>query len=496
MMAALATHDLTLGELVGADVAGDLAALPIADLVLDSRQVTAGAAFVALAGARTHGLDHADAALARGAAVVLYEPEAARLAPPLPSVAVPGLRAELGTMARRFFGRVPEPVVTAVTGTNGKTTVAYLLAQAYARLEQRCGYIGTLGFGVPPRLTEHALTTPDVFTLHREIAELGTHYVALEASSHALEQDRIAGVAIDTAVFTNLTHDHLDAHGDLASYGRAKQRLFRARGLRHAVVNADDPFGATIASALPTGCDLLRTSIKGAAVADLHAHVRPLGLRGLELDIGGRFGAARLASPLVGEFNAENLLVALGALLAQGRSLPAAVDALAAAHAAPGRMDVLGGPPHPWVVVDYAHTPDALERVLTELARASDGAVHCVFGCGGDRDRAKRPLMGAIAARLADRIVLTDDNPRGESAAAIVAEIRAGAAGHGDVTVMHDRAAAIRDAIEHAVAGDAVLVAGKGHERTQVVGATARPFDDRAATLAALAAVAALGESP
>ena len=486
MMAALATRAFTLGDLIGAAAAGDLAALPIADVVLDSRQVTPGAAFVALAGSRAHGLDHAAAALARGAAVVLYDPAEARAAPPQPSVAVPGLKAELGTMARRFFGRVPEPAITAVTGTNGKTTVAWLLAQAYARFEQRCGYIGTLGFGVPPRLTAHALTTPDVFTLHREIADLAAPFVALEASSHALDQDRIAGLTIDTAVFTNLTHDHLDAHGDFASYGRAKQRLFRVRGLRHAVVNADDAYAAQIVTALPVGCELLRTSIRGAAVADLHAQVRRAGLRGIELDVGGRFGAARLASPLVGDFNAENLLLALGVLLAQGRSLPAAVDALAAAQAAPGRMDVLGGPPGPWVVVDYAHTPDALERVLTELKRASDGAVHCVFGCGGDRDRAKRPLMGAIAARLADRIVLTDDNPRGENPAAIVTEIRAGIEAHGNVAVVHDRAAAIRDAIAHAAPGDVVLVAGKGHERVQIVGKEERPFDDRTVAASAL----------
>jgi UDP-N-acetylmuramoyl-L-alanyl-D-glutamate--2,6-diaminopimelate ligase len=228
------------------------------------------------------------------------------------------------------------------------------------------------------------------------------------------------------------------------------------------------------------GCKIVRTSLRGSAV-ELSARLKRSDLGGVELDIGGRFGTARLASKLIGAFNAENLLSALGALVAQGVSLPAACDALAAARPAPGRMEVLGGPPgKPWVVIDYAHTPDALQRVLTTLEGAATGELTCVFGCGGDRDRGKRPLMGAVAADLADRIVLTDDNTRSEDPAAIVRDIRAGVAEHPRVSVIHDRRAALKAAIERARPGDVVLVAGKGHESEQIVGDERRVFSDRA----------------
>jgi UDP-N-acetylmuramoyl-L-alanyl-D-glutamate--2,6-diaminopimelate ligase len=250
--------------------------------------------------------------------------------------------------------------------------------------------------------------------------------------------------------------------------------------LRYAVLNADDPFAAQIADGLASGCELVRTSVRSTAV-ELFARVRRSDLAGLELEIGGKFGAGRLVSQLIGEFNAENLLCALGALLCQGMALPAACAALGAARPAPGRMEVLGGPPkHPWVVVDYAHTPDALRRVLCSLEAAAVGELTCVFGCGGERDRGKRPMMGAVAAELADRIVLTDDNPRGEDPAAIVRDVREGVGEHPRVSVIHDRRAALVTAIHGARAGDVVLVAGKGHEAHQVVGAEKRSFSDRA----------------
>lgn len=482
MMAALKHTDVTLGELLGA-AAGGFAHVPITDLTLDSRTVTPGAAFVALEGARTHGLDHAAQAIARGAAVVLYEPNGARAHVPGPCLAVPKLRERLGELASEFFGTARLQSTVAVTGTNGKTTVAYLTAQALGWPQRACGYIGTLGFGIPPALTRHALTTPDVLTLHREIAELNAPRVALEVSSHALDQERIAGLKIHTAAFTNLTRDHLDAHGDLESYGRAKTRLFRLPGLAHAVLNADDPFAATLAANLPSGCELTRTSSRGADV-ELTARILRSGLEGLDLDIGGKHGRARLQSALIGDFNAENLVLALGALLAQGMPLRSACAALAEAKPAPGRMEVLGGPPgRPWVVVDYAHTPDALQRVLGTLESVTAGELWCVFGCGGDRDRGKRPLMGAAAAELADRIVLTDDNPRTEDPEAIVRDIRSGMHDHPQVTVLHDRRAAMRHAIERAKPGDVVLVAGKGHEPEQIVGTETRPFSDRAVAL-------------
>jgi UDP-N-acetylmuramoyl-L-alanyl-D-glutamate--2,6-diaminopimelate ligase len=478
MMAALAAGPRTLGDLLGS-AAGAFARLAVVDLTLDSRRVVPGAAFVAVPGGRGHGLDHAQAALDSGAAIVLYEPRSRGEAVPQPSLAVPQLKSRLGELAREFFA-APTATIVGVTGTNGKTTVAYLLAQALSQPQRPCAYVGTLGYGLPPALVAHDHTTPDCLTLHRELAQLAAPRAALEVSSHALAQDRIAGLAFHTAVFTNLTRDHLDEHGDLASYGAAKRRLFRLPGLKFAVVNADDPFAESIGAELPEGCVLLRTSSRGA-VAEISARSLRSDLSGIDLDVGGAYGTARLRSPLIGDFNADNLLSALGALVAQGMELAAACAALGRARPAPGRMEVLGGPPrHPWVVIDYAHTPDALQRVLTTLEAATAGELTCVFGCGGDRDRGKRPLMGAIAADLADRIVVTDDNPRSEDPAEIVRDIRTGIGAHPRTSVVHDRRAALRSAIDRARPGDVVVVAGKGHETEQIVGAQRREFSDRA----------------
>jgi UDP-N-acetylmuramoyl-L-alanyl-D-glutamate--2,6-diaminopimelate ligase len=479
MMAVLAARGRTLGDLLGAG-AGGYARLGISDLTLDSRAVRPGAAFVAVPGAREHGLKYAREALERGAAIVLFEPTPGAGEAPQPSLAVPNLKARLGELAHAFYAAAGEPTLIGVTGTNGKTTVAYLLAQALSQPQRPCAYVGTLGFGIPPAVTAHGLTTPDTLTLHRELAELGAPRVAMEVSSHALKQERIAGLTFHTAVFTNLTRDHLDEHGDFASYGDAKRKLFSIPDLKYAVLNADDPFAATIAADLDPGCATLRTSLRSSS-AELSARLKRADLAGLELDIAGAFGPGRLVSKLIGSFNAENLLSALGALVAQGMSLAAACAALGAARPAPGRMEVLGGPPgRPWVVVDYAHTPDALRRVLTTLEAAVVGELTCVFGCGGDRDRGKRPMMGAVAADLADRIVLTDDNPRSEDPAAIVREIREGVGDHPRVNVVHDRRMALKVAIERARPGDVVLVAGKGHETEQLVGAERRAFNDRA----------------
>ena len=488
MMPAVVPSARTLGELLGA-AAGGYSRLAITDLTLDSRQVTPGAAFIAVSGARAHGLDYAAQALANGAAIVLYEPSAKHAPPREASVAVPNLKARLGELARAFYDLSPAPTLIGVTGTNGKTTVAYLIAQALGQPQRACAYVGTLGYGVPPKLVRHGYTTPDTLTLHRELAELRTARVAMEVSSHALAQERTAGLEFHTAVFTNLTRDHLDEHGDFASYGNAKRKLFRVAGLKHAIVNANDAFSHTIASALPAGCELTRTSTGGNG-AELTGWLRRSDLSGLDIDVAGKFGSARLRSKLIGEFNAENLLSALGALLAVGMPLRTACAALGAAKAAPGRMDVLDGAPNrPSVVVDYAHTPDALRRVLTMLEAATIGDVWCVFGCGGERDRGKRAQMGAVAADLADRIILTDDNPRSENPAAIVAEIRAGVGEHPRVATIHDRRAAIEHAIQRARPGDVVLIAGKGHEDEQIVALERRPFDDR------LVAAAALGVS-
>jgi UDP-N-acetylmuramoyl-L-alanyl-D-glutamate--2,6-diaminopimelate ligase len=485
MAAAIAA--MTLGELLGPGAAGLHSRLPINDLALDDRQVTAGAAFVAVAGAHSHGLQYADRARAKGAAVVLYEPTPAYPVVDPPAVAVPALKQRLGDLARKFYSRAyGAPELAGVTGTNGKTTVAFVLAQAMQRHGAACAYIGTLGFGVAPSITKHTLTTPDCLTLHRELAALATPFAALEVSSHALEQDRIAGLAFESALFTNLTRDHLDHHGDMATYGRAKQRLFTRPEIRSAVINRDDPYADVLLGALAPDVRVIGTSLRAAAGATLAARFVPRGLDGMRLEIEGSHGEAVLDSPFVGKFNAENLLVVLGALLAWDVTLEDGCAALAQCLPPPGRMEIMGGGRAPRVVVDYAHTPDALERVLAALRELSPGEVWCVFGCGGERDRGKRFLMGEIAGRYAQHVVLTDDNPRTEDPAAIVADIRAGLAGHPSVVVEHKRDIAIARAVHSARSKDVVLVAGKGHETAQTIGTETRPFDDRVAVTAAL----------
>jgi len=481
---------MALGELLG-PAAGDYAGLRVSDIVSDSRQVTRGSAFVALAGERSNGLDFAANAFAAGAAIVLHEPPAAAGAGHLgPMLAVPGLKASLGEIAARFYGsREPEALV-GVTGTNGKTTVAWLIAQASATLGQDCGYVGTLGYGEPPALEAHALTTPDCLTLHRELAGLGTGRAAIEVSSHALTQDRVAGLRFRTAAFTNLTRDHLDWHGSMDAYFEAKAMLFARPELESAVINLGDARGQALAARLRPGVRKITVALGAGSGAAIEALPTSRGLAGLDLEIRGSHGRARMRSQLLGAFNAENLLVATGALVALGAPLGDAAAALGEAEAPPGRLEVFGGPPaRPWVVVDYAHTPDALERVLTELRFLATGSLSCVFGCGGDRDRGKRAAMGAAVARHAARIVLTDDNPRSEDPAAIVADIQSGIPGHPDLRVIHDRGRAIADAVAAAGPGDVVLVAGKGHETTQTIGREVRPFEDRASVQRALEGV-------
>jgi UDP-N-acetylmuramoyl-L-alanyl-D-glutamate--2,6-diaminopimelate ligase len=480
MVAAMDRKIVTLGELLGND-AGALAALKITDIVLDSRDVHPGCAFVALDGARTHGLQYASQARAKGAVVVLYDPATSSQRPGAPSVPVPRLRDRLGELAHRFYARKPHwPIITAVTGTNGKTTVTYLLAQALTLVGRTGGYIGTLGYGVPPELVEHRLTTPDCFTVHREIALMPVADVVMEASSHGLDQNRLDGLAVAGAVFTNLTHDHLDAHGSFAHYGEIKTKLFVRPELDHAVINMDDAFAPTLHAALSPDVHALGVTLRDAPDADIQGRIVKHGLDGQEIEISGAYGPAVLRTALIGEFNAMNLLLALGALLNLDVPIAEACTALGACSPPPGRMESFGGRGgQPRIIVDYAHTPDALTRALQAVRDLAQGEVWVVFGCGGDRDRAKRPLMGA-AASAADHIVVTDDNPRSEDPAAIVAEIQQGIAADRDVHVEHDRAAAIAYAVGAAAADDVVLVAGRGHERVQQRAEGARDFDDRA----------------
>ena len=475
------------------ELLADVATAPhvvVEGLTLDSRTIAAGEAFVALQGGQAHGLDHAAEAVARGARAVLWDPEEGR-APAagetsVVHVAVRGLRDRLGAIADRFYGMPSSRLTVAgVTGTNGKTTCAWLLASAVERLASRGAYLGTLGAGFPPAVAGGALTTPDVVSLHRQLralADAGATHVAMEVSSHALDQRRLDGVRLRVAAFCNLSRDHLDYHGTMERYADAKQRLFRLPGLEHAVINVGDPAGARFAGALAPGVELTAVAVGGERpLARCFVHV--VGVRaaadGIELDVQGHFGARRLRSRLIGGFNAENLAVALGVLLAWRFAVDDALAALGECAAPPGRMEGYRLPGGALAVVDYAHTPDALAKALAAVRAHARGRVLVVFGCGGERDPGKRPLMGETAERLADRVIVTDDNPRREDADGIVAMILRGVRRPGAVLVERDRARAIGAAIAEARAGDAVLIAGKGHEDYQVVGAERRRFSDR-----------------
>ena len=464
--------------------------VPVAGLTLDSRAVAAGDAFIALKGGRRHGLEHAAEAASRGAGAILWDPaegsEPASTTPGVPFVAVRELRDRLGGIADKFYDMPSSRLTVAgVTGTNGKTTCAWLLASAASRLARRGAYLGTLGAGFPPDVAGGALTTPDVITLHRQLralADAGATHVAMEVSSHALDQQRINGVRMRIAAFSNLSRDHLDYHETMERYADAKARLFQLPGLEHAVINVGDPIGARFAAELPSGVELTSVAVGGAAPAAarfIHVGRIKAADRGLELEIRGHFGDRRLRSPLIGGFNAENLAITLGVLLAWQFGVDEALDALGDCTAPPGRMEGYRLPNGALAVVDYAHTPDALAKALSALRAHARGRVLVVFGCGGERDPGKRSLMGEAAERLADRVIVTDDNPRGEDADRIVAMILQGMRRPQGALVERDRARAIDAAIGEAKAGDAVLVAGKGHEAYQIVGHERRPFSDR-----------------
>jgi len=458
-------------------------------VVADSRLVKPGAVFLAFKGEFADGRDHIAAAIKAGAAVVLWEAEDfawdAQWA--VANLAIPELRAVAGIVAGHLLGDPSAKLhCVGVTGTNGKTSSAHWLAQAYTLLGEKAAFIGTTGYGFIDALAEASHTTPDAVRLQNLLADYvaqGAQRATMEVSSHALEQARAHGVAFEAALFTNLTRDHLDYHGDMASYGAAKRKLFEWDGLQHAVINADDDFGAELAATLPKD----RVLTYGINAGELRATQVTVTLEGLQLEIASPWGDLQLSSGLIGRFNAYNLLGCLGVLLRQGIAPQTAVDVLGRIVPAKGRMQRLGGGDKPLVLIDYAHTPDALEKALQTIRdmMGGKGRLFCVFGCGGDRDRGKRPLMGDIACRLADTIVITNDNPRTEDPKRIIADIIDGVDGatgntphHGDYSVESDRARAIHSAIELAVVGDVVLIAGKGHEEYQDIKGVKTPFSD------------------
>jgi UDP-N-acetylmuramoyl-L-alanyl-D-glutamate--2,6-diaminopimelate ligase len=474
---------LRLSELLRRDLSVDP---EITGVTADSRQVKPGFLFAALPGTQADGRAYVPQALSNGAAAVLAA-DGEPLQVQAPVVSVWDVRRSYALAAAAFYGPGPGTVV-AVTGTNGKTSVATFCRQIFSRLGHRAASMGTLGVRTEDEvLTPPGLTTPDAADVARLMAELagrGVTHVALEASSHGVDQRRLDGVPIVTAGFTNLTQDHLDYHGDMEAYREAKLRLFDQllpRG-RTAVLNADsDGFGAFAATAIINGQNLFSVGEQGRGLALVSRTLLPEGQR-LLIETDGRRYDVRL--PLAGAFQASNALVAAGLCIVAGEDTAEVLAALEHLRGAEGRMQHVGTSARGGeAYVDYAHTPDGLETVLRALRPHAKGRLIVVFGAGGDRDRGKRPVMGEIAARLADVAIVTDDNPRSEDPAAIRAAVRAGAP---DVLDIGDRRQAIRAAVGQLQAGDVLVVAGKGHEQGQTVAGVVHPFDDVAEVAQAL----------
>jgi UDP-N-acetylmuramoyl-L-alanyl-D-glutamate--2,6-diaminopimelate ligase len=446
----------------------------------DSRKVQAGYLFLAYPGEMLDGRQYIPQAIAHGAAAVVWEQKDFVWKPEwvLPNLAVANLRQQAGYIADGFYAQPSKSLwMVGITGTNGKTTCSNWLAQAFAALERKPAVIGTLGNGFAGALTPTLNTTPDPVQLHGMLAEylqMGAKTVVMEVSSHGLDQGRVNGVHFDVAVLTNLTRDHLDYHGDMATYAAAKRKLFDWDGLGCAVINADDPFGAELVKALTDQGKQVLTY--GLSQGDVRGSSVEFDSFGISMQVATPEGKAHLRVPVVGRFNAYNLLAVLASLLASQVKLVAALGVMARLQTVPGRMQRYGGGKKPLVVVDYAHTSDALENVLKSLSAQTNGKLICVFGCGGARDKGKRPLMGEVATRLASSTIITTDNPRSENPDDIIQDIIAGATGY--FSIEPDRAKAIAIAIESANAGDVVLIAGKGHEDYQEIAGVKYPFSD------------------
>ena len=472
-----------------------------ARLTGDTRRLQPGDVFFAyvLGNERlaTDGRPHIDKAIAAGASAVIYEADGFDWphGDAVPHLPVSQLHWLAGPIAAGWYGiGARNLAVTGITGTNGKTSCAQWLARLLQAAGTPCATIGTLGTGFPDALRITGFTTPDAVQLQASLAELsdaGARAIAMEVSSHGLEQGRVAGTGFGVAVLTNLTQDHLDYHGTMAEYEAAKALLFQWDGLRAAVINRDDAMGGRLLAgnaAAVSAPQVIEYGIDGkaGATAARGQWLRATDVRatasGTAFHVDGSFGSADVTTPMIGAFNVSNLLAVLGAALAQGVAWDAALAALRTLTPVEGRMELFGGHDAPLAVVDYAHTPDALVQTLTALrpvAEARQGRLWCVFGCGGDRDATKRPLMGGVAERLADDVVLTSDNPRSEDPRDILEQIADGMQDRSRARLIEDRAAAILHAIKHAAPADVVLVAGKGHEATQEIQGRKRPFSDR-----------------
>jgi UDP-N-acetylmuramoyl-L-alanyl-D-glutamate--2,6-diaminopimelate ligase len=466
--------------------------LMIRELTLDSRNVRGGDLFLAVPGSRFDGRDHIADALKRGAAAVAYEVEGATVLPitDVPLIPVKGLAAQLSDIAGRFYGDPSRSLnLVGVTGTNGKTSVTQLVAQALDLLGQHCGIVGTLGTGFYGALQSGRHTTPDPISVQATLTDLkkaGARAVAMEVSSHGLDQGRATALAFDVAVLTNLSRDHLDYHGTMQAYGDAKAKLFAWSDLRCRVLNLDDEFGRRLAADKHES-RLITYSLEDAG-AYLYCREARFDDDGVRATLVTPQGEHLLRSSLLGRFNLSNVLAAVGALLGLDYALDEILKVLPELEGPVGRMQRLGGGARPLVVVDYAHTPDALEKVLTALRPHARGRLLCLFGCGGDRDRGKRPLMAEVVERLADGVLVTDDNPRTEAPAQIFDDIRAGFSSADKVRFLEGRGQAISEIIASAQVDDVIVLAGKGHEDYQEIHGQRHAFSDLVEAGKALAA--------
>lgn len=466
--------------------------ITVKGLSLDSRNIKDGYIFFAISGETVNGVEFINNSIEQGAVAVLWEMNAEVDAIPInwrkasndrnvPIIAIAGLSELVGVLADKFYQHPSSHIsVCGVTGTNGKTSCADFIAQMMS-VDVPTGLMGTLGSGIYPDLQETGYTTPDAIVCQQWLADIkfaNAKYAVMEVSSHALIQGRVNGIQFNSAIFTNLSRDHLDFHGDMESYANAKSKLFESPELNNAIINVDDEAGRSIADNLSENIRCIRYGLDNHFNPDVYGYEVKLDQSGLSMKVKTQWGEGELASPVMGYFNASNLLAVLSVMLLQGIEFNEALNRFKSIKSVAGRMQRFGGKEQPLVVVDFAHTPDALEQALNSLREHTQHHLWCVFGCGGDRDKGKRPLMGAVAETKADFIVLTNDNPRKEVAEKIIEDIKTGMESLKNVTVEKDRHAAIHFAISQAKAGDVVLIAGKGHENYQLIGDEKVPFND------------------
>lgn len=452
----------------------------IGQLVTDSRKVQEGDVFVALKGTQVDGAQYVQQAIEQDACAILIDADSTlepiKWQQGVPLIPIYQLQQNLGEIAARYYGYPSKKLrIIGVTGTNGKTSCSHFLAQMLNAFGVRCGIIGTLGCGFYGDLHETGFTTPDAVTLQsilHQFVKKGAQAVAMEVSSHAIHQGRINGIEFETGIFTNLTQDHLDYHGTMENYAAVKFRYLADFPITNLVINADDAYGAKWLQKLVALKKVFPYSVKQ------NTKNIELSLQGVQADVSTEWGNAKITLPVVGDFNLSNALAVINTLCLMGYSINSIAEKMKQLTPVPGRMQTIFAPGFPLVVVDFAHTPDALEKVLQTLRSHSHGKLICVFGCGGDRDQTKRPLMGAMVEKYADIAIITNDNPRHEQPEVIAKAIQSGFAKPDSVQIELDRSKAIKKSIQLATANDCILIAGKGAERYQQIGDEKFPFSD------------------